>query len=216
MTLFNDIVLRSQIHFPEISVKYKDESLLMKILAKILFFNRDFMNYTTTLGSTIYFPSAAKIKSSPVSNTIIFLHEISHVYQSNKNSLLFKFLYLFPQILALLAIPSFIIFGWKIAIFFLLFLLPIPAYFRMIEEKRAYTMSLYVMNKLNAMYNYNIILETHKNSFVEEFKTSSYYFMWPFQSVMKDFNAALVEINAGGRPVCNKDLYTIIDNILER
>lgn len=216
MALFTDIVSRSQLHFPELTVKYKNESLLMKILARILFFNKNFMNITTTLGSTIYFPSSTKVKLSPVSNTVILLHEVSHIYEGKKkNSLLYKFLYLFPQILFLLSIPILVLFGWKLAILCLCFLLPIPAYFRMKEERQAYVISLYVMNRLNNIYNFNIDLNPHKDLFIKEFSNSNYYFMWPLPGIKKSFDDAVEEIKSNHRPIYDRGLYEIIDDILE-
>jgi hypothetical protein len=215
MGMFTNVVSRAQQHFPGITIKFKDESLLMKVIDKVVFFNGDFMNFTTTFGSTVYLPSAAKLKTSPVSFTIIFMHEVAHIYENSKNGILFKLLYLFPQVLALLAIPAFFLFHWYIALAFLLFLLPIPAYFRMREERRAYTMSLYVMNRLNNTSNFHIDLEKHRDVFIDNFLDSSYYYMWPFPGIKDHFNNSLGEIKAGGRPDSDSNLYEIIDNILE-
>ena len=43
-----------------VSIKYKDNSWFMKVLSKILFFNKKFMTrFTTTIGKTVYFPRGA-------------------------------------------------------------------------------------------------------------------------------------------------------------
>jgi hypothetical protein len=118
-------------------------------------------------------------------------------------------------VLALLAIPAFFLFHWYIALALLLFLLPIPAYFRMREERRAYTMSLYVMNRLNNTSNFHIDLEKHRDVFIRDFYDSSYYYMWPFPGIKNHFNDSLDEIKAGGKPDSDGNLYEIIDNILE-
>ena len=42
----------------DFKIKYKNESLFMKVIGFLLFFNKTFMtNYITTIGSTIYYPS---------------------------------------------------------------------------------------------------------------------------------------------------------------
>lgn len=214
MTMFADIVSRAQKSFPALTIKYKDQSWLMKLLSKILFFSPNFMDFTTTIGSTIYLPSEAKVKISPVSSTVVFLHELSHIFDNSKEGPIFSFLYLFPQILALLAIPAFIFFGFKLALFFLLFLLPIPAYFRMKEERQAYVISLYVMNKLNTLYAYNIDLDQHKDVFISEFSNSNYYYMWPFASIKASFDADLEKLRSGENPDYDPDLYKMIDSVL--
>lgn len=214
MAMFNDIVSRAQVQFPQLTIKYKDQSSLMKILAKILFFN-DFMNYTTSLGNTIYLPSEAKVKISPVSSAVVFMHELSHIYDSKSLGLTSNLAYLFPQILALLSIPVFFILGFFPALICLLFLLPLPAYFRMQKEKQAYTVSLYVMNKMNHNNGFNINLDTYKETFISEFSSGSYYFMWPFPGIRAAFEDALGKIQNGEKPTYSSELYEMIDKVLE-
>src|SRR4030043_385107 len=104
---FQTLVQSAQTHFPNLKIKYKDESLLMKILGKLMFFNKGFMtSYTTTIGSTIYFPNSNFVKARPISSSVILLHELVHLYDNSKfTAPLFSFLYLFPQILVLLFFP---------------------------------------------------------------------------------------------------------------
>jgi len=143
---FQDIVQTAQQSFPNIKVAYKDQSIFMKILGKLMFFNPSFMtNYITTIGSTIYYPSEAYIAEDEFSNSIIFMHELMHISDSKKYSkILFSISYLFPQILLILFLPLFLI-NWKIALPLVIFsALPLPAYFRMWFERRGYFVSAYV------------------------------------------------------------------------
>jgi ABC-type multidrug transport system fused ATPase/permease subunit len=144
---FQNTVQASQKYFPHLQIKYKDQSFLMKLIGKLLFFNKTFMtDYTTTLGDTIYFPNEAFVKVRSISSTVILLHEIVHIKDSHKlTKLLFSLLYACPQILLLFFIPMLFI-SWKFALLFLLFALPIPAFFRMYFEKRAYLSSLYAIH----------------------------------------------------------------------
>lgn len=212
---FESVVNEAKINFPNLQIKYKDESLFMKILGKIMFFNKSFMtDYVTTVGNTVYFPSKSFLAIRPVSSLMILMHELVHVYDSKKfTSPLFSFLYLFPQILALLALPLFFI-NWQIALLFLLFLLPIPAYFRTYFEKRGYLISLYVENKLSKKLKFSINLDNAKNDSIKHFKNSDYYFMWPFKSVDTQFNEAAIKINNDQRPF-EDPIFDILDKLID-
>lgn len=215
MSLNLEITNRAKEFFPNLEIKYKDESLFMKILSKLMFYNNKFMtDYTTTIGSTVYYPSKEYLKISPISSAVVLLHELVHMYDSNKsNKFIFGFLYLFPQILALLFFPMLFI-SWKIAIFFLLFLLPIPAYFRMKYEKRAYLTSLYVIHVLSIKKNFAVMLEKQKDNYLQYFKNSDYYFMWIF-GLKNEFEDSLNKINNGEKPFEDPEIFNILDKIIE-
>lgn len=99
-----------------VQVRFKDESLLMRCLGKLLFFNPLFMTrFTTTLGKTVYFPSRKGVQDNPTGAAQILAHELVHVQdQQDRGTLAYLFTYARPQIfaglsllslLALLAIP---------------------------------------------------------------------------------------------------------------
>jgi hypothetical protein len=214
---FQDLVTAAQKYFPDLQIKYKDQSWFMKLLGTIMFFNKAFMtNYTTTIGSTVYFPSESFVKARPVSAAVVLLHEIVHVNDAHKISKpLFGFLYLTPQILALLCLPLFLI-SWKIALpLVLLFSAPIPSPFRTHFEKRAYLTSLYSINSLSNRLNFKPLLATQEDSFVEQFKDGSYYFMWPFSDLKKDFDDAVSKVQAGQRPY-DDTVFDIIDDLVTK
>lgn len=211
---FQNLVEAAQKKFPNLKIRYKDKSLIMKLIGKIMFFNKAFMtSYTTTFGSTIYFPSESFIKIRPISSSVVLLHELVHVYDSSKiNKLLFLLSYGFPQILTLLAIPLLLV-SWKISLFFLLFALPLPAYFRMNYEKRAYLTSLYSLNKLGQKMKFDPGLDLQKEDFIDHFYTSSYYWMWPFKSIKLDLENAIVKIKNNERPF-NDRIFDILDELI--
>ena len=213
---FSGLIESTLKYFPKLQIKYKSESTLMKIIGKLLFFNKSFLtSYTTTIGSTIYFPNPNFVKARPISSTIILLHELVHLYDSKRfGNILFSFLYLTPQILALLSLPLFFI-SWKIALCFLLFAAPLPSYFRMYFEKRAYLVSLYVIYKLSSKLQFNSALETHKRYFLKQFKSPYYYFMWTFSNLDKDFNEALLKINKKERPF-QDPVFDILDDFISQ
>jgi|ERR1035437_4163522 hypothetical protein len=213
--LFQDIVQNAKQHFPNLQIKYKDSSLLMKILGTILFFNKSFMtDYTTTIGSTVYFPTESFVNTRPISSSMVLLHELTHLWDSKKiSNILFTILYLSPQSLILLALPLLLV-SWKIALLFLIFAAPIPSYFRMYFERRAYFASLYVMSKLGKKLNFDPELNKNKDYFVEQFKGPFYYFMFPFNSINKDFDAALIKINNNKRPF-ESLVFDILDDLIK-
>lgn len=167
-------------------IKYKNQSLFMKFLGTLLFFNKGFMTtFITTIGSTIYFPDEEFILKDEFGSCQILAHELVHVKQANKYSkILFSFLYLFPQCLVFLALLA------PISLWFLLFLvciLPIPAPFRTAFEIGGYTMSLFV-SYLCGKY-VRKISDADLHSYLEAsaeyidktyFKGPAYWFMWPF------------------------------------
>lgn len=214
---FQDLVTASQKYFPSLQVKYKDQSAFMKILGTILFFNKTFMtDYVTTIGNTIYIPNVNYMKLHPVSGSVVFLHELVHIYDSGKMSRpVFTFLYLLPQILALFMIPLFFVIQWWIVLILMaVCLAPIPAYFRMVFEKRAYISSVYTLNSLGKLKNFNPMLKTQVGFFVSRFKDSYYYFMWPFD-VTPDFNNAVAKVQAGQRPY-DDPVFDILDDLVTK
>ena len=212
----SDTIEHAKVYFPNLKVKYKDESWFMKLLGYILFFNKSFMtDYTTTIGSTIYFPSRAKVEARQLSSIIVLLHELVHIYDSQKlTKLLFGFLYLSPQILAPLSLLLWLI-NWKIAMIGFVLLLPIPAYFRMYFEKRAYTASLYVLKALGKKYNFPPMLSTNRDCFIKQFKNSAYYYMWVFKDIDSYFNNVTNKILNNERPY-DDEIFDILDNLINR
>lgn len=214
--MFNNVLMSKILeHFPKLQIKFKDQSIFMKFLGTLLFFNKEFMKtFTTTIGSTIYYPSQDFFNTRPVSSLVILLHELVHMNDAKKISkYLFSFLYLSPQILAPFSLLL-LFFSWKLAIpLTILFLCPVPSYFRMLFEKRAYMASLYVMKKLADKNKYTINLVDQKDFFLTQFKKSFYYYMWPFNNLDKDFVEALNKINDGKRPFEN-EIFDILDDIV--
>jgi len=213
----NNLIINAKEHFPNLKIKYKDSSNFMKLLGYILFFNKRFMtSYTTTIGNTIYFPNEKFIRSRPNSAITIFLHELIHVYDAGRfNKYLYGFLYLFPISLLLVSLPLFFL-CWKVALVLtILSLTPLPSYFRMYFERRAYMVSLYAIQKLSEKKNFTPYLDKAKNSFISEFKGSSYYFMWVFPSINRQFDEAVANIKNNKHPY-EDPVFDIIDDLINR
>jgi hypothetical protein len=214
--MFKEEVIKKVLsYFPDFKIKFKNESWLMKFISFIMFFNKDFSkSFTTTIGNTVYFPSEQFINTRAISSLVILMHETVHMHDAKKmNKLLFSALYASPQILALLAIPLFLL-GFKfLALLSLLWLLPVPSFFRMWAEKRAYLASLYAMKKLGEKNSFAINLEVQSTFFLEQFKAANYYFMWPLKFLMTDFDEGLNKIQKGERPF-EDTVFDMLDEIV--
>ncbi|MDE2425675.1 MAG: hypothetical protein KGO96_07195 [Elusimicrobia bacterium] len=166
---------------PKLQIKYKDQSLLMKIFGFLSKpFNPSFMtDFITTMGNTIYFPR--NYDFTDIEGTLdVLSHEFIHVLDYNKNPIFFSLSYILPQILAIVPLLLIIFFPKLWFLFLLLTILfasPLPAYFRMKSELRGYTMSLATYYWLG----YTITADL-TNWVANEFTDSSYYFMWPFNN----------------------------------
>jgi hypothetical protein len=72
---------------------------------------------------------------------------------------------------------------WLLNLLFLVFLAPIPAYFRYYFEKRAYRTSFIFGKFLYGYSDYD--LEKVRDQITEQLSKSFYYFAWPFPKMIK-------------------------------
>lgn len=213
---FDVLVEASKTFFPDLQIKYKDQSWLMKLIGLVLFFNKDFMNtYSTTIGSSIYFPSREFVEKNQRSVQITLMHELVHMHDAKKISpFIFNWLYLLPISLIPFALLL-ILLSWKVALIAsILCLLPFPAYFRMLFEKRAYMVSMYVGYKLNLSANQETDFDFLAKHYLKFFKGSPYYFMWMFKDLDKDFEEAAKKIEAGQLPYDDNAVFKMIDSLI--
>ncbi len=203
MTRFDNFYADLSTKLPGFKIAYKDESWLMKIISYILFYNKTFMtSYTTTIGKTVYFPNRKFVQDRSSDAIDILSHEFVHAVDSERQGqIIFSFFYLFPQslsLLMLLLLPINIIVS---LILFVVFLSPIPAYWRKVYEVRGYQMSLFTYAELMKELNYSEekikeTLEKAAKSFNQHFVSLDYYFMWPF-GVERELNETIDKIISG-------------------
>lgn len=138
--------------FPQAKIKFKSESRFMKFLNLFIsVFNKQFMtNYTTVIGTTVYLPSLAWLKSCSHAWEIL-AHEYVHMVDRRAYAAFgFELRYLFPQILGALGLlmvlafvhPLFLLFA-----FFFLFLAPLPAKWRLKFEINGYAMDAFIRSQ---------------------------------------------------------------------
>lgn len=106
-----------------VSIAFKNESKFMQTIGKILFFNKAFMaQFTTTIGSVVYFPNKAWLDGNRTSAALVLSHELTHV-QDNRDEGNFRYRigYLWPEIMVL-AVPLALLAIWvgPACLFFLL------------------------------------------------------------------------------------------------
>ena len=169
-----------QTQIPGFEILSKKDSLLIKIVSKLFFFNKNFLtNYVTTLYPKVYVPSLPWREKDPVSAMATLAHEYVHLKDRKDMGLLFNFLYLFPQNLAAFALFGFTNPWWYLC---LLFLLPIPSPTRAWLEVRGYRMTIAVWahfhkDSLNVPDLITSIVERN-------FASPAYYWMFPFKKYL--------------------------------
>ena len=209
----------------EMKILYKDESLLMKIIAKILFFNKDFMKlYVTTLGNRIYYPTRKYVEDKPETAVHVLAHEFVHINDDKEMGFIkYEFLYLFPQVLAVfagLSVFAFFNLGFLWCLSFLVFLTPIPAKWRKDFELKGYKMSIFIYQTYLERLRYDSlkqekILQRYARMVATTFfKGPAYYYMWPIKNQVRDelmtFASNAVYYNLGHSIQIENDMYRII------
>lgn len=166
---------------PSFSIKFKNEVWWMRLLGALLFFNHSFMTeYITTIGTTVYFPTKESFLRSQESSAEVLAHELIHMVEAEETGrVLFSLKYLFPQILSVLSLLSFLAFihpAFLLNLIWLAAALPLPAYWRTQIEMNGYVMSLAVQ-----YWRAHYMLETSFRSIASQFTGPAYYYMWPFE-----------------------------------
>jgi hypothetical protein len=173
---------------PDLKIAFKDESLLMKIIGFLLFFNPKFKTgFVTTIGNTIYFPSKKNFREREDWSAMMTLaHEFRHIQDHQKYGLWYNLTYLFPLcLLPLVLAAGFLLPWWLTLVLLVLCLAPLPSPWRKNYEFRGYTMNLFVFNQLaeeskmlplDKFERLDELVE-HYNS---HFTNFHYYLMWPF------------------------------------
>jgi hypothetical protein len=167
-------------------IQTKESSWLMRLIGRVLFFNKSFMStYITTIGNTIYFPET--LLNHDESFCSVIPHELVHA-QDMGSKWWMSILYLFPQILFLFSFFSiFAVFNtwnllWLVCI---IFLLPLPAYWRKNFEMRGNALSMAVLE-----WTYGISDQAYLTIpppyICRAFTGADYYYMWPFKQKVTD------------------------------
>lgn len=197
-------------HSENIKVRYKDESWLMKLAGRLMFYNPDFSShFTTTVGETVYFPSRKSVEIDYQTSWTVLCHELVHVEDNRKNGWLTLGYYM-PQSLAFLALLAPVLWSWW-PLLALAFLLPLPAPWRRDAEMRGYAMSMAVWY----WYHRSGIPTALKAEVVGHFMGSEYYWPWPFKQTVTE------EVGRWSKRIlCNEmaqygDVYPRIKRMIE-
>jgi hypothetical protein len=178
---------------PKFQIKLKEDSWLMRLLSKLLFFNKIFMSYITTIYPIVYVPKEDMIDSTSdqlrlVGYVSLLLHESRHLFDRVKYSIFFNLLYLSPQIFALLAILAI----WNLwFLLFLALLAPIPSLGRAWLEYRGSCMTI----AAHYWVGYNVDNDEYINYIIGHFVNGDYYFMFPFKGyLVKKFKQFIINL----------------------
>jgi hypothetical protein len=170
----------------EVKLVKKSDSRLMRFLGKLMFFNKKFMTrFYTTLGSTIYVPD--DFWDDDDAHTVsVFAHECKHIHDKGRLSIIYEFIYVCPQILALLSLLALLAIWfsnwWLMALLALPLAAPIPSPGRMFIERRGYLMTLACTYWLWGR------VGDHEYDWVsKQFTSGNYYWMWPFKRNLRDW-----------------------------
>ncbi len=177
LTKFEQLVEELKVHVP-FRIRFKNEATEMEVIAAFVEpFSPDFMeNYTTVIGSTIYFPDRFSLMQNEERAMRTLAHEAVHLLDAERWRMpFFSLAYIFPQVLAL-GLFSFPWLGWW-AFLFLLFLLPLPSPFRYYFESRAYAIDLLLSPPERQ--------ESMMQHIIRQFSGWGYYKMFPFPKLVE-------------------------------
>lgn len=106
-TTFDELLAEFQKVLPGLTVRYKPDSLFMRMIGGVLFFNPEFYaRYATTFGSTVYLSSLQWVLDNPDSAKAVLAHEAVHVDDYRRNPISYTLGYAFPQGLAFLGLAA--------------------------------------------------------------------------------------------------------------
>ena len=186
---------------PDYTVTLKKDSKFHKIIGWILSkVGNPYYNtvYCTTIGQNTALPIACNDSTSKYLWQTI-LHEGQHAIDSkNVNNFVFGAAYLFPQLIGILGVlytlaiaialplgaPLWLLWG----LLSLIFLAPLPAFFRAYAEIRGYTVTLAVDFWSGTLGDEELYL----NWLVNVFSGGGYYYMWPFRTWVREYFASKI------------------------
>lgn len=213
--VFEEALIRVRRFVPLFRVKSKTDSRIHRLIGRLLslFGNRSYMTaFWTTFGYTTYYPN-----DSHDNDYAVLFHEGRHAQQSlNLNPLIMGLFYLMPIVLGVVILMislSWYVFAARttpliwLALFFLL---PQPAYSRMLFEMDAYTVSLAIHYWTNGKFD-----NKYTDHIVKQFTGVNYYFMWPFKwDVQRRVATAMYKITSG--EVLTDNYFQSIYKLVER
>jgi hypothetical protein len=181
---FSALVSKVSQQVPGFKIRFKNKSVLMWIFAILVFpFNRRFMrDFTTTVGKTTYFPSEKWLHQNQETAFYTLAHEYQHLWDNyTRGTLACAWGYIFPQALAIFALPA--VFGnwWLVWLVALLALAPWPSRGRTEYEMRGYsvTYALWFWDTKGR------VPDSVRDGIVRQFTGWNYYCMWPYPSQIR-------------------------------
>jgi hypothetical protein len=88
-------------HIPTLRIAFKNESLLIRLIAFLVPFNPEFLTRNTaTVFPTVYFPSRQAYETQPKSSLVALAHAFAHLIDTRDRPIRTRLTFAFPQVLA--------------------------------------------------------------------------------------------------------------------
>jgi hypothetical protein len=173
-------------HAPDAKIAPKESSRMMRVIGwlfKVLPISPTFMTeYITTINDTMNVPEPMMAEL----DVPVVGHETVHIVDNHTlGKVLYNFLYMFPQDLAVLSILSVLGIWYTSFLWCLLFLAclaPIPAPFRYWFELRGYRVQVLFFQKKDKYTPEQ--MESVYTWIIEQLATKLYYWTWPFPEMI--------------------------------
>jgi hypothetical protein len=196
-----------------IEVVEKTTSRFMRFLAKLLFFNKKFLNgYITTIGKYIYWPNMEwSLGDNPENDFAVLFHEGQHREDSVKLPVLYEIAYIAPQAFAIFCLLAFLAIPfnplWVLAVLLVVLATPLPSPGRTEIEMRATGCGI----AFNVWY-LGSVGQSTLDRYTRMFTTAKYYFMCPSKSYcMKRFAKMEKKIRSGELTKWQRTTYAFLE-----
>lgn len=180
--ILEDLIAEIKKTNPKFKIKYKNKSILQRILGLVLFFVPGYMtHYVTTMFGNVYYPSKEWVEKRPRAAWKILAHEYVHLLDEKEQGLKFKISYLAPQIYALGMLGAIGAFWntWFLLFLGFAFFLKPGSKTRTKWELRGYAMSIAA-----ELWSTGRVTSYFHEFVAKNFYGSAYYWMWRDKEVV--------------------------------
>ena len=217
LSTLKDFEADTRTYVPNFSVRWKDKSLVQRLLGVLLFFNPQyFSKYVTTFYPSVYYPTQSDYENNPSNSLVLVAHERVHLLDTVRYGWWFKFSYLMPQVLfvpfLLTSIACLIGHHLLLTLIFfglgLVSLAPWPSPWRVQWEKRGYAMTFAVVYWLSGS------IPDHLRQKVRDYFLGWSYYKMSRNPIDIDNWIASVSVDIEGGTICSDVAYYNVRSFL--
>lgn len=206
---------------PDAEIKTKKEATdfrfhVARFVAVKILRIKEFDRMYQAIGKTIYVPDSFYENVDMLHGLKSVAHETVHLHDRATMGVRFSLAYLFPQILSILFLLLSLVFwnAWFL-IPTVIFLLPLPAYWRARLEFRAYLVDLIWAQYVWDQHQMKENEEWAKEKFQERMSTGTYYFALPFKKVTGKWFERKIEKHKWKQVSPYKEIISFLQEELE-